>query len=630
MAGNAKKVVITSVKKGIDLRDYATVLPDNGYSIEQVASPEFTGRFQAAGESFYPGKNPSGYWLRFTVGLKYSSMLHRWIFEVVPPQIKKIILFTRNTAGGNWAAWHAGYGNELRTSWRGELFLAHRIKLSTLPMTFYVFVQAEDSFFNPLLLVPENMFFRERMIENIWIAAAFGFALALISYNLFLFGSLKDRSYLWYSLQGFSLAIYFLLVRGVVFQYVIIESSLVAPLTFAFLVLFHFFSAMFVKDFFATAANSKWFRILLSTLPIVPAGLFAAVFFLPVELTTTTISILNVFYPAVYLFLGGQALLNGYLPTRYFLLAWTVLLLIAILTGLGGLGIVRSLEQTLVLLQGASLLELLLLSLALANRIENIRREKYIADEISVLKSSFASTMSNEIAEPLDTIETKSAHAMNFGLDSEQSKAVSVIHNSAAHLKRIVNDMVDMDAIGAEKLELSKEQIGLPEFITEIEELIRPMAEAKGLRFTFDTSGLLPDSIVVDSIHLRQVLLNLLGNAVKFTAKGEIIIELKMLERRKISFVIKDTGIGIPPDKLQTVFESYFQTDSSMSRNHGGTGLGLTISKWLVEEMGGSIHVESKRGEGSCFTVILPFESYALLAESCLTDVKTDFVVDKK
>jgi signal transduction histidine kinase len=615
-------------QESYDLRNYATVLPDNGYSIEQVSSPEFYDKFQAAGGSFYPGANKSGYWLRFTVVLKDSSLPHRWIFEVVPPQIKKIILFIQNTAGGDWAAWHAGYGNEKRTSWRGELFLAHGVKLGVAPVTFYVFVQAEDSFFNPLLLVPENMFFRERMAENVWIAAAFGFAFALISYNLFLFGCLRDRSYLWYSLQGLSLAIYFLLVRGVVFQYVTIESSFVAPLTFAFLALFHFFSALFVRDFFTTAANSKWFKILLSILPIVPAVLFAAIFFLPVVLTTTAISVLNIFFPAVYLFLGSSALLNGYSPARFFLLAWTVLLIIAILTGFGGLVVVRSLEKMLVLLQASSLLELLLLSLALADRIENLRRKKYIAAEVNVLKSSFVSAMGKVICDPLDRIDAESRHVLESDLDSQQSKAIAIIHSSAEYLKQIVSDMADMDAIESDQVVFLKEQINFPEFISEIENLVRPSTVVKGLGLVVNMIGPLPDTITADPVRLRQILLNLLGNAVKFTNSGEVRLVLEMCESGTLKISVSDTGIGISPEKLETVFDSYYQTDRSMSRSYGGTGLGLAISKRLVNKMGGAIHAESIVGEGSCFSVVFPFEKDVLLADTVLSDVIADSVVD--
>ncbi|WP_415712808.1 sensor histidine kinase [Maridesulfovibrio sp.] len=603
-----------------DLRDYATVLPDKGYSISQISSEKFSDKFRAANKFFYPGKNPSGYWLRFRASLKNTSLPDRWIIKVVPPQIKKIILYTKDPAAKRWTEWHAGYGNEKRTSWQGELFLAHGIRLSVTPVTFYVFVQAEDSFFNPLLLVTENIFFKERTIENIWTATAFGFAFALISYNLFLFCCLWDKSYLWYSMQGLSLAIYFLLVRGVIFQYALIDASLIAPFTFAFLAFFHFFSAMFVKTFFATADSPSWFKTLLNILPIIPAGFFLAIFFLPVVLTTTFISVLNVFYPAVYLFLGSWALQSGYSPARFFLFAWTVLLLVAMLIGLGGLGIVRSLEQMLILFQASSLFELLLLSLALADRIENYRRKKHIANEINKLKSSFITAVGNDICEPLDKINAESRQMLESKLDAQQSKVVSIIQSSAGYLKQIISNINDMDAIENGSVVLLKEQIDFHAFISEIKEIIRPLADAKGIGLVVHKNDLLPDTITSDSVRLRQIILNLLGNAVKFTESGKVCLEIEMSESGICKFSVNDTGIGIPPEKLETIFESYAQADSSMSRKQNGTGLGLAISKLLIDKMGGSIHVHSRLGEGSCFSVIVPLEIDAVHTISGLSD----------
>lgn len=628
-AASLAEIVLDSDKHNVDLRNHVLMLKDEGYTIEQVASSEFAGRFSPAEESFYPGKSSSGYWLRFTVRLKESGLEDRWIFEVVPPQIKKIVLFTRSQTTEGWNAWHAGYGNSQRTGWRNELFLAHRIKLSLVPETFYVFAQADDSFFSPLLLVPDGLFFYERSIENIWIAVACGFAFALIVYNLFLLGTLKDFSYLWYSLQGMSLVFYFLLVRGVVFQYVTIDSVYIAQSTFAFLGLFLFFSALFVKSFFANAVRSRVVKSLLNFLPAVPAVLVLTILFLPVGLTTTVISILNIAYPAIYLFLGVWFWRSGFSAARFFLLAWVFFIFAAVLTGVGGLGILRSMDQMLTMLQVANLLEMLLLSFALADRIAVIRRERFAAREVDAAKRRFLPFISHEIFDPLGKIANISTQVLESNLNSKQRNATSVINRSAEHLKLVVSDIVDVGAIEAGEFELNVSCFNLRIFLSTAVDVVKGAAEIKGLELSIHERTALPEFVYGDPLRLRQILLNLLANAVKFTAQGKITLEVEMMEEEALKFSIIDTGAGIPPAKLKSIFESFTQADNSLSRQYGGTGLGLAISKKLVEMMGGFIEVQSVIGKGSCFSIVLPLDFKSLPDKSAEHDMNRKSVVDK-
>jgi len=189
------------------------------------------------------------------------------------------------------------------------------------------------------------------------------------------------------------------------------------------------------------------------------------------------------------------------------------------------------------------------------------------------------------------------------------------IQSSAQYLLSIINDVLDMSRIESGKMTLQKEKIDITEFIGKVDSIILSQARAKGLEYTSRISDSVFHSFVGDSLKLQQVLVNILGNAVKFTPKGgsvsllvEQIFFLNTEQKRKLRFTVSDTGIGIKKKYLPLIFDSFTQQDNSISTNFGGTGLGLAITKNILTMMGGSISVKSREGEGSVFTieVVLP------------------------
>jgi signal transduction histidine kinase len=194
-------------------------------------------------------------------------------------------------------------------------------------------------------------------------------------------------------------------------------------------------------------------------------------------------------------------------------------------------------------------------------------------------------------------------------LNEEQIDFASTVRDSANSLLSIINDILDFSRLDEGKMTLNVAPFNLRETILEVKKLLETQTSAKGLEIEIAYADDIPAGFLGDATRIRQVLINLIGNAIKFTERGRITVRLECVEKglQEVSLLlaVRDTGIGIPADKLELVFEKFTQADGSMTRRYGGTGLGLTIVKQLVAAMGGSVNVASRVGVGTTFTVAL-------------------------
>ncbi|MCZ7564131.1 MAG: ATP-binding protein [Burkholderiales bacterium] len=248
--------------------------------------------------------------------------------------------------------------------------------------------------------------------------------------------------------------------------------------------------------------------------------------------------------------------------------------------------------------------------LTLVNRLSDALDK---AEAANVAKRRFVSTISHELRTPLNAIIGMTELLRDTQLGGEQAEMVRTIGASSRAMLGLVEDVLDFSKIEAGKLTLAREDFDLYALVNGAIQVLRPQAERKGLSFVVSIMPDVPPYVSGDAGHLRQVLINLLGNAVKFTEKGGVTLHVSRLGDdqglARLKFSIRDTGIGIAPEHQKRIFESFTQADQSVTRQFGGTGLGTTISKQLVELMGGSIGLESSVGLGSTFWFELGFET---------------------
>ncbi len=236
---------------------------------------------------------------------------------------------------------------------------------------------------------------------------------------------------------------------------------------------------------------------------------------------------------------------------------------------------------------------------------------KVTAEDATKAKSDFLANMSHEIRTPMNAIIGMSHLALKTRLDEKQLDYVSKIDTAAKALLGIINDILDFSKIEAGKLSIEKSEFHLDDVLNNISTLVSVKTGEKGLELLFKVSPDVSDTLIGDSLRLGQVLINLANNAVKFTEVGEVFISVEQLERKRdkavLKFTVQDTGIGMTEEQRAMLFQPFTQADASTTRKYGGTGLGLTISKNLVELMGGEICVDSEFGKGSAFTFTANF-----------------------
>jgi len=243
-----------------------------------------------------------------------------------------------------------------------------------------------------------------------------------------------------------------------------------------------------------------------------------------------------------------------------------------------------------------------------------------IAEDAVRSKQQFLSNMSHEIRTPMNAIIGFTKVLLKSELDSKQREYLNAIKMSGDALTVLINDILDLAKVDAGKMIFEQTPFNMAASISAMIHLFETKIQEKNLLLTKKYDNKIPKVLIGDPVRLHQIILNLVSNAVKFTAKGEIIISVRLLkedeEKATIEFSVTDTGIGIPEDRMEHIFENFQQASSKTARLYGGTGLGLAISKQLVESQGGSITVKSKLEEGSVFSFILPFQKTNAEVES--------------
>ena len=264
----------------------------------------------------------------------------------------------------------------------------------------------------------------------------------------------------------------------------------------------------------------------------------------------------------------------------------------------------------------------------IAEEKEIAEQQRERAERSEKFKQQFLANMSHEIRTPMNAVMGMTNLLLDKNPRSDQFNYLDGIKKSSDNLLHIINDILDLSKVEAGKMELEQIDFSIRDVIEQVKQTLQHKAEEKGLQLLSHVDSAIPEVLISDPVRLNQVLMNLVGNAIKFTEKGSVTLEVRgnaepvdlsrisreasresadaqpfdRLTVTTLQFAITDTGVGIPKDKVQTVFESFSQANASDTRKYGGTGLGLSISKQFVELMGGKIYVESEEGSGTTFS----------------------------
>ncbi len=241
-----------------------------------------------------------------------------------------------------------------------------------------------------------------------------------------------------------------------------------------------------------------------------------------------------------------------------------------------------------------------------------LQQSEAVALAASQSKSEFLANMSHEIRTPMAAILGYADVLLGHLKDPDNRNCVLIMKRNGEHLLELINDILDLSRIEAGKLDVEPEPCPLPQLVADIQSLMQVRAGEKKVKFEVEFEGRVPREILTDATRLRQVLINLIGNAIKFTDEGEVRLKVKFVAEVNppmVEFAIVDTGIGISPEQQQRLFKPFSQGDSSVTRQYGGSGLGLAISQRLVQMLDGTMELESEPGEGSTFYVRLPVDS---------------------
>ncbi|WP_217587179.1 ATP-binding protein [Lentibacillus saliphilus] len=562
-------------------------------------------------------------WLRFDI--RNESEISDWLLEFAFPLIYELHIYEQTNNG---IIKHKMAGANLPFDNRD---INHRNFIFNLQInpgeerTFYVKALGGGDLHPPIILWNNEAFFDKLQVEFLLLGLFYGIVLVMIVYNLFLYISLRIKSYLYYVIVITCTLMGKLSINGLGFQYVwpnAPEWNLIATPTWVSLACI--FILIFTRRFLDVDQYIPSYKYIAYglmtlngfTLLLLPVSHYTALNFMVIGAFSTFVTVLVVAF---------MCLKRGARQARFYIIGWLIFL-----TGV----FITILERSVVLPysllteyagQGALVAEVVLLSFALADKIKIMRTEKEAAEKqakdsqslamenlkkVDTLKDEFLAVTSHELRTPLYGM-IGIAESLRDGIagkaSTEMKEQLSMLITSGNRLTHLVNDILDFSKLKYDALELQLKPVYVEAIVDIVITVSKPLIKNKPIKLIKNLDETLPP-VFADENRLQQILYNLLDNAIKYTDNGTITITATVTDGG-MQISVSDTGKGIPERERKNIFNPFQQVDHSISRSVGGTGIGLSITKRLVDLHGGRLTVDSKLGKGSTFSVMLPIYS---------------------
>lgn len=610
-------VVVLSNGHFPEIGPYLEILEDpNGeFSPFEIVLPEWTNRWQTVDQSVLNlGYREEAHWIR--VNIDASASIHKlWDLVISTPMLDYVDVYQIFNDSGPRLIYRSGMRRAFNNRNEDHRFFIVPLEIYNEPSTpasFLIRVESGSNLYIPMQLYPSNEFWAPLQMADVLNWMFFGIIVAMALYNLFLFSSVRDVSYLYYVLFICSFALLHLSLDGYIFQHLWPEeygySGVPDTLFSSFTVVF---GSLFVSYFLDLKRHLPllhkivWIMVI-SQFPIIGISLYYPT--LPMDHFTVPVMGLMLLLTVS---VGFYAWRQGLVTARYFIIAWIVfaignVYLITVYMGVNLLPV-----PPLSVSKLAAFSETMLLSFALAHRIRAMRDEREKQRMKAEAQSYFLAQISHEIRTPLNGVLGTVDLLGQTQINDEQRGYIDTIQSSGKSLLTLVNDVLDYSKIEAGKMNLQSEQIEIHDLAKLQVELFRSVANQKHLEFTLHIEPNVPKWIESDSQRLRQIWANIISNGIKFTDIGHVrvLLSVEQIEQSNyLALTVKDSGIGIGAGDLKGLFNAYQQVETGKRRVYGGTGLGLAISKELIELMGGQLQVTSQLHQGSEFKALVPLK----------------------
>jgi signal transduction histidine kinase len=606
--------------------------PSRSATIEDVVALDAAGRFvKGQDEILNAGYSRSAFWLRIDLNYRAESAagLSRWWLELAYPPLDNLDLFLPDGPDSYRLAQRSGDAlpfQERQIKQRNHLF---ELELAPgEPQRIYLRLESEGSIQIPLTLWAPVAYLEEQSGHIYVLAIIYGVLLVMLFYNLFIYLSVRDRSYLYYILYIASFGLYQVSVNGLGVQYLWPNWPWWANASTPFLIgAAGLFGCQFARSFLHTSEHSLWIDRTLMLLMALGALTMILSLTASYALALRVATFFALWFILVIFAAGIVAWWRGMRVARYFLIAWSAFLIGGQINTLMVLGYLPHMFLTMYAGQIGSALEVALLSLALADRINTMKEERarVLAEtgrklaemnrelaESNRLKDQFLANVTHELRTPMHGVLGSLELMRTLDLSGELDQYQRIATGSAREMMQLVNDILALTELQAGRLQLHDEPFELREMASELARVYGPRAAVRGLEFQVHLADHLPAYVVADASKLKQSLGYLLDNAIKFTPQGQVTLALSGHDDAQSRFVLEaeviDTGIGFEGPTDDSMYQHFRQLNGSMTRQYGGLGIGLSLCRQLVDLQGGEISYHSELGSGSRFMVRLPLK----------------------